>query len=367
MKDFINDFGKKKLLIIAGGFVGFIILMIIILLVVNSFKKNSYSDVEDKVLKAAKSYYSDNEKLLPKNTNDEVSINSTTLVSGGYLKDLDKLVPDKNVNCTASVTVTNLSGKYRYTSKLKCGTKYETQTLKSKILANEQTVISGQGLYELNGGYVFRGENPNNNLKFAGKEWKIVKIDNDYTVIILNERLAKTSWDNRYNTERRQTDGINDFTVSRVNDYLTNVYNGDSLFSDSNKNLIAPHNLEIGKRGIDVSYNDGSLEKSEVMENKYLGLLPLYDYINASLDTNCVSASTQSCSNYNYLNQFKYNWWTGTADADNTFKAYKIENSGRIFSSRTATSLYVRPVVYLAKDAMYVSGNGTEDSPYVAK
>ena len=49
-------------------------------------------------------------------------------------------------------------------------------------------------------------------------------------------------------------------------------------------------------------YNDGSIEKSSLLEKQYIGLLPLYDYINASIDTNCNSALTESCTNYNYLN-----------------------------------------------------------------
>lgn len=367
MKDLINDIGKKKLLIIIGAIVGLIVLIIIILLLFNSFKKNTYSDVENKVLEAAKKYYSDNEKLLPKNLNDEVSINSSTLVSAGYLKDLDKIVPNKNVNCTATVTVTKISEKYRYVTKLKCGNEYETMTLKDKIINNEAPVISGQGLYEMNGGYVFRGDNPNNNVKFSGKKWKIVKIEDDHVVMILHEKGFGSVWDDRFNTERNQTDGINDYTVSRVNDYLTNLYNGDSLITASAKSVVAAHDLAIGKRTPDNTYNDGSIEKSEVLENKYVGLLPIYDYINASLDSNCVSPDTKACSNYNYLATFKYSWWTMTGNAENTYKVYKINSDGKIASSRGSSSIYIRPVIYLAKDAIYSGGNGSMENPYIVK
>lgn len=367
MKDFINDFGKKKLLIIAGAIVGLIILIIVVLLLINSFKKNTYQDVENKVLEAAKKYYSDNEKLLPKDVNGEVSINSSTLVAGGYLKELNELAPNKNSNCTATVTVTNINQSYRYIAKLKCGKDYETTTLKDKIISNEPPVISGQGLYEMNGGYVFRGDNPNNNLKLSGKNWRIVKIEDDYVEIILDEKLFNSVWDDRYNSERGQGDGINDYKVSRANDYITNLYNDESLVSNNSKSIVASHNLYVGKRSIDNTYNDGSIEKSEVLENKYAGLLPIFDFINASLDTNCVAPNTQACANYNYLTSFKYNWWTMTANADNTYKVYRINSNGKISDSRANTSTYIRPVLYLAKDAIYVSGNGTKDNPYIAK
>ena len=367
MKDLIRDIGKKKLLLIIGGVVGIIVLIIVVLLLYNAFfAKNSYSSVESKLVKAAQKYYDDNAKLLPKNINDEVSINSTTLTTGEYLKSLDELVPDKNVSCTATVTVTNINGNYRYSPKLKCGEVYETKTLTQYIKENDGVVTSGQGLYEMNGNFVYRGDNPNNNVKFAGKNWKIVKIEDDQVVLIMAVKFNRSVWDDRYNTERNSDDGINDYRVSRMNDYLTNLYN-DDLFNDNNKLMISAHNLYIGKRSSEVSYNDGSLEKSEVLENKYIGLLPLFDFINASLDNNYSSAETKGCSNYNYLSDYGYNWWTLTGDADTTHKVFKITESGKVTTSRAVSASYARPVIYLAKDVIYVSGNGTSDSPYVAK
>lgn len=368
MRDLIDNIGKKKLLIILGSIVGAIVLIIIILLMYNAFfKKNTYASVEDKILNAAIEYYNDNNNLLPKNVNDEVSINSTTLTAGDYLKNLDEIVPNKDVSCTATVTVTNINNNYRYVTKLKCGDVYETKTLADAIKANNPVVISGQGLYELNGGLVFKGDNPNNNVSFGGHNWRIVKIEDDQVVLIFDEKLARVTWDDRFNSERGQDDGINDYTVSRVNDYLTNLYNSDQIFSANNKLVVSSHNLYVGKRSADSSFNDGSLEKSEVFENKYVGLLPLYDYLNASLDSNCQSANTQSCANYNYLAGFGYNWWLMTGDSETTHKVYKVSTDGKLLLSRAATSVYARPVVYLAKDAVYVSGNGTVDSPYTIK
>lgn len=368
MKDLIQDIGKKKLLIIIGAVVGTIVLIIIILLLYNAFfKKNSYQSVEQKVLNAAINYYEDNPKLLPKSINDEVSINSTTLTAGEYLKSLDELVPDENVNCTATVTVTKINTNYRYVTKLKCGDVYNTKTFTDKVKEDNPVVISGQGLYQMNGELVFRGDNPNNNVKFANHDWKIVKLENDQAMLILNEKYTRVTWDDRFNVERNQDDGVNSYAVSRMNDYLTNLYNSDSLFSENDKLLITAHNLYIGRRSEDISYNDGSIEKSELLENKYIGLLPLFDFINASLDSNCYSASTQSCANYNYLAGFNYNWWTMTGDSETTHKVYKISTDGKIYTSRAVTSIYARPVIYLAKDAIYVSGNGSLDNPYIVK
>ena len=68
----MKDLGKKKLLIITGGIIGLVVLIIIILLIYNAiFGKTSYKDIENRVLKAAKEYYSENENLLPKDETEE--------------------------------------------------------------------------------------------------------------------------------------------------------------------------------------------------------------------------------------------------------------------------------------------------------
>ena len=122
----------------------------------------------------------------------------------------------------------------------------------------------------MNGDLVYRGDNPNNNISFAGKKWNIVKIENGQLELILNEKSTRVTWDDRFNVERNQDDGINNYSVSRANDYLTNLYNSDELIKNDDKLVVTAHNLYIGKRSIDVSYNDGSIEKSETLENKYI-------------------------------------------------------------------------------------------------
>jgi hypothetical protein len=365
----MKDLGKKKLLIIAGGLVGLVILIVIILLIYNAiFGKTSYKDIENKVLAAAKEYYSEHTELLPQNENEEVTTTDSALTAAGKLKSMSELTKKMNgVTCTATVVVTYANGEYRYTPLLDCGSNYSTKTLTSYIEENETRVYSGQGLYDLNGELVFRGEDPNNYVKFSGKVWRIVKIENDHVVMILNEKMDRTVWDDRFNTERNRSDGINDYEVSRIYENLTTLYQDDTIFNKSTRNLLAIHSLYTGKRYESDSYNDGSIEKSTVVEGKYIGLLPLYDYINASIDTNCTSSTTESCTNYNYLNHFDYNWWTLTADASNTYKVYRVDSEGIVESLKANSNGYLRPVIYLAKDALYVSGDGTESNPYTVK
>lgn len=366
----MKDLGKKKLIMIAGGIVALVVLIVIILLIYNAiFGKTSYKDIENKVLNAAKEYYSDNASLLPKDESEEVTTTDASLTAAGYLKSMSELTKDMDgVTCSATVIVSYASGEYRYTPILNCGSAYSTATLTSYIKEKETRVYTGQGLYDLNGELVYRGENPNNYVSFSGKMWRIVKItDDDQVVLIADEKIERSVWDDRFNTERNRSEGINDYSVSRVYEALTALYQGETLFTKDTKKLLAIHSLYTGKRYETDAYNDGSIEKSSTVERQYIGLLPLYDYINASVDINCNSATTESCTNYNYLNRFDYTWWTLTADASNSYKVYRISSDGSIELMKANSNGYLRPVIYLAKDAIYVSGTGTEADPYTIK
>lgn len=365
----MKNLGKNKLLTILAGITILIIVIIIILLIYHTiFGKTSYRDIENELVNAAKKYYSDNNSLLPKNEMEEVTITDVSLTEAGKLKDMRELTKKmKGVTCTAKVIVSYAGGNYKYTPLLDCGKSYSTKTLTSYIAANVEKVSIGSGLYDLNNELVYRGEQPNNYIKFSDKMWRIVKIVNNKAMIILDEKSERTVWDDRFNANSGRNDGINDYTVSRVYESITSIYEKNDIFSKNAKKLLSMHSLYIGKRDELNQDNYGPMERSTVMENQYVGLLPLYDYINASVDTNCNSAITASCTNYNYLNHFDYNWWTITADASNTYKVFRIASDGVIELIKASSNGYIRPVVYLASDTLYVGGTGTESDPYTVK
>ena len=278
------------------------------------------------------------------------------------------LVKDKeNVTCSAKVIISYNNATYRYTPLLDCGDAYKSQTLASYIESKENRVYTGTGLYDLNGEYVYRGETPNNYIKFSGYNYRIVKITEGKAVLILDEKYQRVVWDNRYNNDRGRTDGINDYGVSRIREYLNKIYEEDKLIKEEDKSLLTVQKAYIGKRSETDNYNDGSIEKSEYIDNQYIAALPLYDYINASIDNNCNSSLTRSCKNYNYLNYYNYNWWTITADRANTYRVYRISNDGSIEDIRSSSNGYLRPVIYLVSDAIYVSGDGSQDNPFIIK
>ena len=370
MKGLINDIGKKKLLIIIGAFVGFIFFIIIILLLIHALnnKNLTYKDIENKLSVAAKDYYSENSDLLPQNDGESTTVDDATLTSSGNLKSMSDLTSKMDgVSCTGKVIVNRVDANYRYTPILDCGDKYKTITLVSYITDNEQRVFEGQGLYDLNGDLVYRGDDPNNYVRFSDKLYRIVKITNGEIVLILNGKIGYSVWDNRYNIDVESSNGINDYTISIISKTMSDIYKDVKLIKEEDKTLLAAYNLEIGRRKSVDNYNDGSIEKSTLYNNQYIGLLPLYDYINASLDVNCNAAEDESCVNYNYLNDFDEPWWLITGAYLNTYRAYYVAYDGEIGGANCSSSNAVRPVIHLSSSAIYVGGKGTLEEPYLVK
>lgn len=360
---------EKKKLIIAGVFLGLIIVILFggAFIYNKYFYKRSYSEVEDIMLNATISYLNTNSDKLPANFNDVITLSDTELVTLELMKPINDYLKDETISCSGNVTVTNIDGeRYRYNTYLDCGESYHTLKFMDYINKAVPVAESGNGLYNVNEELVYRGDNVNNYLKFSNKTYRIVKfVDNSPVIIYTDERLDNVVWDDRYNVNKSAEVGINDFSVSRIRDSLNNLYKGSTLISESNKSLVIAHNLFIGKRKNTETDKTGAIEKSAIIENQFIGLLPLYDFLNASLDQNCLSSVSASCTNYNYLAKYNYSWWTITANGDNTHQTYKINKSAS--NSTNSSSASLRPVLHLAKDLLYVSGDGTKNNPYVVK
>ena len=219
----------------------------------------------------------------------------------------------------------------------------------------------------MNNELVFRGQNPNNFVSFANRLWRIVKINKDGNInlIVLNDKTdINAAWDDRYNTEKDSQRGINNFLLSRTFSTIKDYYNTNLKEFES---LLTTYDLCVGKRLQNSTDKSGSLECNELIKGQNIGLLPIYDYMNASLDGLCQTTVSKECQNYNYLADNKYKWWTMTADMETTFDAYHINYRGQVESDYTNSSAENRYVVALSSDVLYKSGTGAKEDPYIVR
>lgn len=363
----LKELFQNKLFKMLAIVIGVLLVLIVIIVVFASLqggRLSSFSALESKMVAAAKSYYENNTDKLPGQVGGKAEVDSATLAQENYLKDLDEISP-KGSTCSGRVIVKNVNQKYFYQAFVSCGDKYQTTTLTDYIKSHENTVTVGAGLYTLNGNSIYRGENPNNYIKFANRVYRIVRIYSDGTMdIIATEYTTRTTWDDRYNQDRNRNDGINDYTVSRVRDTLLAYVNSTS-FTDIDRSMLEPHSLCLGK----VSENTAvtlDMECSKTLDGQVIGLLPASSYMYASLDATCRTISDGTCQNYNYL-QVDYSWWTLTANNSDTYRAHSIQSQSSIYTTRCSTKSFPREVLRITENAVYVSGNGTSQDPYVIK
>lgn len=336
-------------------------------------KKYTYSEVEDILEQAAKDYFKDYPADLPKGNGDIVEIDYTNLVNAGKMKNLNEYTGGKK--CTGAVQVENIDDDYSYTPFLNCGEDYTTMKLSEAITSQPLAGKGEYGLYKTkNGEYIFRGEQVNNYVEMDMGLWRIVRVTSGGNIVLVKDAEVGKAvpYDDRYNKINEWRSGINSFSASRIKDTLEDLYNindkdsDDMFLSKKDKKKLATFDFCIGKRGSTDVSTDNSTECKEVQHNSKVGLLTVSDYMRASIDVDCTTPLSKTCSNYNYL-KAKFDWWLATANSDSSDEAYTVTRSGYIKLETTSSYSDVRPVIYLNERAMIKEGKGTLKKPYVLK
>lgn len=367
----------KKMLKIIGIAVGSLVLVIIIVFIIAacSHRKFDFYDLQLEMLNSAKAYYENKKDELPKDDGDSKSVSLKKLISEGYIKEPAEIYKDETLSCDGSVTVLNNGGFYYYSPSLTCNKNMKTQLLKDRIMY-DSLVEEGRGLYEIGNQYVYRGDVNNNYVKIDGNDrvWRIIRINEDGSIRLIQilERGAnEVIWDNHYNSLTNASDGFNQYVnpdnkePSKIKEALRNYYDNTELWPDEVKAYILTQNVCIGDRDEDDSSKDGSVECAKQIDNQKFGLILPYEYLLASLDKECVTSIDESCRNYNWLNNINESIWTTTPLKNSTTDVWYL--SGTLYYQTANNLSSMNVVVNIPGSVTYVTGEGTEDNPYIIK
>ena len=352
---------KKAFLYGGIGLLSLIILMIVIIILVNVFRRYAPSQVESMMVVAAKEYLSEHREMTPTAESGPVTIEVSTLVEGKYLKDLSKLSTEEG--CTGNVTIVSNNNALRYIPELVC-TNYETYSLSDTILSRETIATSGNGLYELNNYYTYRGEYVNNYVNFVNYSWRILKFDENMMYLVLSDTLNGDTmyvFDDRFNESINSYRGRNEFENSRVYQTLQGFYDG--YFQNYHAYL---KNMDacVHTRSEQDQDKTGAIECFTTF-NTPISLLSVYDYMNASLDSMCLIATSRNCSNYNYLSTTTNRWWLMNGTNENTYQVYASNTTGAISLDSASARKDLRIVIAIPSDVLYKDGIGTSSDPFV--
>lgn len=361
---------KKKLIYILSAVMGVMILFVVIIALVSSCsnKTLTYDKIENTLKSAANSYFEDNTTLLPNEEGVSVTVDSNTLVNGGYMKALSELV-EEGTSCSAKVIVTKNGHNYLYSPILNCGDKYQTTKLIDVIMKDNQITTTGAGLYKIDNLYVFKGEYINNYVQLDSNLWRIIDIDADgYARLIYVGKNTEDTyvWDDRYNIDKDDNVGVNDYSVSRIKDTLVALDNNNQYVTEETKKNLAYRTWCVGKRSSENKAINNAEECSTTVTGQLFGLPYVTDYVNASIDSNCNSIEDLSCGNYNYLLASSLTSWTLTGSKEKSYKVYVVNRNG--YSQTDASNdKAIRPTVYLSNNSIYLEGDGSQGNPYKIK
>lgn len=366
-----NDELKKKLLVLGGIILAGVVILFLVLFLLSLFtqKNYSYEEIETIMKNAAIAYFEDNSDKLPSLENQRVEITADILAASEYMDELVEYT-GKESTCTGKVSVQTNGDGYLYIPKLECGDEYITQSLNEVVTQN--VITEGYGLYQLGDSYVYRGEEVDNYLQLDKSLWRIVKLNENGNFVLIQETRPSESvpWDNRYNSQVGYNSGINTYSASRILERLDDYYKtnkeDDAILSDDDRSKTLAFDQCTGKRNINDTTKDNSVECATTLENQKIGLLTAADYMNASLDANCNTILSYSCQNYNYL-VTNYKWWLATATNDSTKDVYGVSNEGIVKSTSAASYMYPRAVIMLDANVAYKGGKGTINKPYKIK
>lgn len=219
----------------------------------------------------------------------------------------------------------------------------ELKYLSEKITSGNQLVNEGDGLYldEDSKTFYFKGVNVNNYLYYSGNMWRIIKVNKDGSmVLILNQPITSIT----YGTNSQ-------YQTSSVHSYLNKIEN--QPYTGLFEQVLNHPDSYLKKTAIctDVIANVEDITCEKTNNQDLVGILNLSDY-------------ELSGGKNGYLNN-GVSYYTATRD--NYDRIYYVHSKGGVSlaDDYSEHNYGVRPTITLKSKINYLSGDGSENNPYI--
>jgi hypothetical protein len=216
--------------------------------------------------------------------------------------------------------------------------------------------------------YVYVGNNVNNYLNYADKTWRILSVEPEGTVKLVDYSAVMTdTWD------RNAEDIWNNSTLF---EYLSNEYIG--TFSDTSKmtsgkwiaTIVYP-SMSAGNLSLAEYSSQEASQDAEASVYSKVGILSIADYMKASSVANCQSNMLTATGCTSWLSNYK--GWTLNINGEQTEASIAYffntvdSTESSISQDNTSAMHQVYPVIVLNRNSVIASGNGSASNPYVLK
>ncbi len=228
------------------------------------------------------------------------------------------------------------------------------------------------------GRYIFRGEGGSikNYIEVSGKVWRIVSIEHGgYLKLVDTRKYTTITWD----SDGKRIWGVGNSLYNMLNtNYLSTLTDPAKIFQWNWKatklfpSAVAHYN--IGNL-IDQENNTPAVDTKTAM----VGLLSVSDYLKAIPNDNCIEdvfdLNASSCSSW--LSEYK-SWTINTdgeigSDSEGYVYYYGDYFNGvstyynKLYYKKASISYDVYPVVFLDRNSVIASGDGSMSTPYKLK
>ena len=245
---------------------------------------------------------------------------------------------------------------------LKIAKEIVDNSLKSWLLKNNQITGENDGLYEENteegSMYYFKGNVVNNYVSFAGKIWRIVRINADGTVSLVLDSILEEESAFFENNENESTLFIDSKMASVLNDwYDINLKEFDSYIASTK--YCTDDNAQLEDNGV-IYY----LPEQRIFKDNAPILTCPGTYASTKI---ALLTADDVVLGGAYLNKdsITRDWWTMTLNKkDNKINYYITANNNGLNKDQAENDKHgIRPVITLIKK-LNTTGNGTIDNPY---
>ena len=213
----------------------------------------------------------------------------------------------------------------------------DIKTLYDMVTQGKNIVKKGDGLYKEENSYYYKGKNVNNYLKYSGRLWRIVSVDNNGTLKLITEDL--------------QTSLVWSIDADYDTSYLRSWLNDNDITIKSFYSSLDNTEILIDTKTCYDEINDKNVTCEKFVSDK-VGTLSVYEY-------------EKSGSSDGYLNIGSY-WWTSNNNKDN--KAWYVYSKGTINNEVSSGSNFysygVRPTITINAKISNFKGEGTKENPY---